>query len=82
MTIKEFSNYDLKRQTAALLSATFLMSRDCNKIFYQLFYLYNFFVELIFFKQEGRITMLHPFAEDILLEPYLDLISIEDLSVR
>ena len=56
----------------------FLMTRTTEKFRVQLFYLYNFYVE-VFFENEDDPLFIKPFQDLAELRPYLRLIDIDAL---
>lgn len=78
-TCNDYRRLDENIQAQLLFKdGVFLMTRKTEKFRVELFYLYNFYVE-VFFENEEEPLFIKPFRDLSELKPYLKLINIDAL---
>ena len=80
VTIDKFNKLSLDEKAWHIWNcAAFLHVREDKNLRYNLFYLNNYYVELIYNSEDNEIEKIRAFFTPALLTPYLDAINISDL---
>lgn len=80
VTIDKFNKLTLDEKAWHIWNgATFLHAREDKKFRYNLFYMNNYYIELLYNLDTNEIGKIRAFFSHSFVSPYLDTISIDDL---
>ena len=80
LTINQFLALDIDEKAEAVWEGDLIAVRMDKKHIFLLYWLDNFFVEVLKDRKENQIKKFPPFRSKTKLEPYLDLIQIPSFS--